>query len=93
MFIGIKRIQKQIQSSQLNIRQSSADNQNSDPEVQIQRDLQHRMNLKEWKWPLKSWCIKDTLGERVTQGLQVRKRGLLKRRKKGWYMWLLKVCS
>lgn len=49
MFIGIKRIQKQIQSSQLNIRQSSADNQNSDPEVQIQRDLQHRMNLKEWK--------------------------------------------
>ena len=52
MFIGIKRIQKQIQSSQLN--NNSADNQNSDPEIQIQHDLQHIMNLKEWKWPLKS---------------------------------------
>lgn len=47
MFIGIKRKQNQIQSSQLNI--NSADNQNSDPEVQIQCDLQHIMNLKEWK--------------------------------------------
>ena len=89
MFTGIKRIQKQIQSSQLN--KNSADNQNSDPEIQIQHDLQHIMNLKEWKWPLKSWCIKDTLGELVTQGLWVRKKGLLKRRKKGWQVWFLKV--